>query len=162
MDEFVRAEDGQNSVLIQRVNDKDVGFMYELLSVFHEAFAEEETCRTTPPREGYLQKLLANNFFVAFVALDEGRVVGGLTAYLLPQCKEEQTELYLYDLAVASTHRRRGIATSLIRELMVFSRQMKASMAFVQADRQDAPAIALYEKLGTKKDVFHFDIQAPP
>ena len=162
MDEPGTVEDGQNSLLIQRVNDNDVGLMYELLCVFHEAFAEEEACRTPPPREGYLQKLLASNFFVVFAAMEEGRVVGGVTAYLLPQFKGEQTELYLYDLAVASTHRRRGIATSLIRELMVFGRKMNAPMVFVQADREDAPAIALYETFGTKKDVFHFDIQAPP
>jgi aminoglycoside 3-N-acetyltransferase I len=31
---------------------------------------------------------------------------------------------------------------------------------FVQADHGDAPAIALYAKLGTREDVLHFDI--PP
>jgi aminoglycoside 3-N-acetyltransferase I len=30
---------------------------------------------------------------------------------------------------------------------------------FVQADLGDAPAIALYTKLGTREDVLHFDIQ---
>jgi aminoglycoside 3-N-acetyltransferase I len=29
---------------------------------------------------------------------------------------------------------------------------------FVQADPGDAPAIALYESLGTREDVHHFDI----
>jgi len=29
---------------------------------------------------------------------------------------------------------------------------------FVQADRGDAAAIALYESLGTREDVHHFDI----
>jgi aminoglycoside 3-N-acetyltransferase I len=29
---------------------------------------------------------------------------------------------------------------------------------FVQADRGDAPAIALYESLGTREEVLHFDI----
>ena len=28
----------------------------------------------------------------------------------------------------------------------------------VQADPPDAPAVALYEKLGTREEVFHFDI----
>jgi hypothetical protein len=31
---------------------------------------------------------------------------------------------------------------------------------FVQADRGDDPAIALYSKLGVREDVLHFDI--PP
>jgi hypothetical protein len=29
---------------------------------------------------------------------------------------------------------------------------------FVQADHVDAPAIALYTKLGVREDVLHFDI----
>jgi len=31
---------------------------------------------------------------------------------------------------------------------------------YVQADKGDAPAIKLYESLGTREDVHHFDI--PP
>jgi aminoglycoside 3-N-acetyltransferase I len=29
---------------------------------------------------------------------------------------------------------------------------------YVQADRGDGPAIALYESLGTREDVHHFDL----
>jgi len=31
-------------------------------------------------------------------------------------------------------------------------------MVFVQADPPDAPAVALYDKLGTREEVLHFDI----
>jgi aminoglycoside 3-N-acetyltransferase I len=34
-------------------------------------------------------------------------------------------------------------------------------VVFVQADRGDDPAIALYTKLGTREDVLHFDIPVP-
>jgi aminoglycoside 3-N-acetyltransferase I len=33
---------------------------------------------------------------------------------------------------------------------------------YVQADHGDAPAIALYEKLGLREDVLHFDIPVKP
>ena len=33
-----------------------------------------------------------------------------------------------------------------------------AYVIFVQADMGDAPAIALYSKLGIREDVLHFDI----
>jgi aminoglycoside 3-N-acetyltransferase I len=36
-----------------------------------------------------------------------------------------------------------------------------AHVLFVQADRGDDPAIALYAKLGTREDVLHFDIAVP-
>jgi aminoglycoside 3-N-acetyltransferase I len=31
-------------------------------------------------------------------------------------------------------------------------------VVYVQADRGDAPAIALYQKLGVREEVLHFDI----
>jgi aminoglycoside 3-N-acetyltransferase I len=33
---------------------------------------------------------------------------------------------------------------------------------YVQADYGDAPAIALYDKLGAREDVMHFDIDVDP
>ena len=64
----------------------------------------------------------------------------------------------IYDLAVAKEHRRRGIATTLTRRLIDIARERRAYVIFVQADSEDDPAIKLYESLGTKKEVFHFDI----
>lgn len=56
------------------------------------------------------------------------------------------------------SHRRRGIATALIQELRKIGREIGARVIFVQADLGDAPAIALYEKLGLREDLLHFDI----
>jgi aminoglycoside 3-N-acetyltransferase I len=51
-----------------------------------------------------------------------------------------------------------GIATALILELKKIARMRRAYVLFVQADLGDAPAIALYTKLGVREDVLHFDI----
>ena len=56
--------------------------------------------------------------------------------------------------------RRRGIATALIRHLQDLAAQRGAWVIFVQADHGDDPAIRLYESLGTREEVLHFDI--PP
>jgi aminoglycoside 3-N-acetyltransferase I len=61
-------------------------------------------------------------------------------------------------LAVAASHRRRGVATALIGELKTIAAARGAYVIFVQADRGDDPAIALYTKLGAREDVLHFDI----
>jgi benzoyl-CoA reductase/2-hydroxyglutaryl-CoA dehydratase subunit BcrC/BadD/HgdB len=37
-------------------------------------------------------------------------------------------------------------------------RERGASVIFVQADKGDTAAIKLYESLGTREDVYHFDI----
>ena len=54
--------------------------------------------------------------------------------------------------------RRKGVATGLIRALGHIAEERGAYVMFVQADRGDDPAIRLYESLGTREDVYHFDI----
>ncbi|MEX2407612.1 MAG: GNAT family N-acetyltransferase, partial [Rhodovibrionaceae bacterium] len=69
------------------------------------------------------------------------------------------SEIYIYDLAVAEAHRRRGVATALIGKLKEIAAERDAYVIYVQADLGDAPAIALYSKLGLREDVLHFDIE---
>ena len=87
-----------------------------------------------------------------------GTVLGGLAAYLLPKFEQERAECYIYDLAVDAAHRRRGIATGLIRTLQDVAAVKGAYVIFVQADHGDDPAIALYTALGQREEVLHFDI----
>jgi aminoglycoside 3-N-acetyltransferase I len=59
---------------------------------------------------------------------------------------------------VAADRRREGVASALIEELQRIATDIGAWVIYVQADYGDEPAIALYEKLGTREDVMHFDI----
>lgn len=90
--------------------------------------------------------------------LQRDDVVGGLAAYVLHKFEQERSEIYIYDLAVAAMHRRRGIATALIDALRPIGRALGAWVIYVQADRGDDPAIALYDRLGVREEVLHFDI----
>ena len=132
--------------------------MKALLVTFGKAFDEVDTYGGNPPGEEYLQQLLGSEYFIALAALKNGEVVGGLTAYELRKFEQERSEIYIYDLAVAAAHRRAGIATALIQELRKLAAARAAYVIFVQADPGDAPAIALYSKLGKREDVLHFDI----
>lgn len=85
-------------------------------------------------------------------------LVGGLVAYELTKLERARSEIYIYDLAVAETHRRQGIATALIERLRELARERGAWVLYVQADQGDEPAVALYQKMGTREDVMHFDI----
>jgi aminoglycoside 3-N-acetyltransferase I len=136
----------------------DVASMKQLLKVFGEAFGDEATYQDAVPDEAYLASLLASPTFIALVAIHGAEVVGGLAAYELPKFERVRREIYIYDLAVAEAHRRRGLARGLILELKRIARTRGAYVIYVQADLIDAPAIALYESLGTREDVLHFDI----
>ena len=135
----------------------DAGLMDAMLSMFGEAFNEVETYGRARPSKAYLERLLAAGHFIALVALKDGVTVGGLAAYELPKFEQERSEIYIYDLAVAAAHRRQAIATTLILELKKIAAARGAYVIFVQADRGDAPAIALYNRLGTPENVLHFD-----
>lgn len=136
--------------------------MRGMLSLFGEAFSDPATYTASQPTEEYLQRLLASPTFIAIAALDVEQVVGGLAAYVLPKFEQARSEVYIYDLAVAESHRRCGVATAMIRTLQGLAAERDAWVIYVQADHGDDPAIALYTKLGTREDVLHFDIEPRP
>lgn len=132
--------------------------MEALLTTFGEVFDEMDTYGSNRPGADYLRRLLDSDHFIALAALKNGRVVGGIAAYELKKFEQERSEIYIYDLAVAAAHRRKGIATGLIQALKKIATARKAYVIFVQTDIIDQPAIALYTKLGAREDVLHFDI----
>jgi aminoglycoside 3-N-acetyltransferase I len=143
---------------IHALGPDDVALMEAMLTMFGEAFEDVAAYNAARPDRGYLRRLLGSDQFIALGALKHGKVVGGLAAYELRKFEQARSEIYIYDLAVAEPHRRQGVATALIRELQAIAAARGAYVIFVQADRGDSPAIALYTKLGKREDVIHFDI----
>jgi ribosomal protein S18 acetylase RimI-like enzyme len=136
----------------------DLPLMHGVLDVFAQAFDDAPSYDSARPSDAYLSELLADRTFIALAAHKAGRVVGGLAAYVLRKFEQSRSEVYIYDLAVAEGHRREGIATALIDHLRGEAARHGAWVMYVQADPGDAPAIALYTKLGRREDVLHFDI----
>lgn len=145
---------------IHHLTRSDVSLMKALLVTFGDAFNEPDTYTAKLPRENYLEELLGSDTFIALAALKNHVVIGGIAAYVLKKFEQERSEIYIYDLAVASEHRRQGVATVLIEKLKRIAVQRGAYVIFVQADTgiEDEPAVALYTKLGRREDVLHFDI----
>jgi aminoglycoside 3-N-acetyltransferase I len=146
------------SFRLARLAPADVALMRALNALFERAFGDSEAYGSQPPSESYLRGLLAKEHVIALAALVADEVVGGLVAYELEKFEQERREIYIYDLAVAERHRRQGIATALIERLREIAAERGAWVVYVQADYGDDPAIALYEKLGQREEVMHFDI----
>ncbi len=146
---------------IRELSDADIATMRELLDVFGQAFDEIDTYTSQQPSDTYLRDRLKCDVFIALAAVEDNAVIGGLAAYELKKFERQRSEIYIYDIAVAEQHRRRGIATQLIEKLKIIASRRGAYVIFVQADHSDPPAIALYSKLGTREDVLHFDIDVP-
>lgn len=143
----------------KRVLPGEAPLLRQLNVLFAEAFDDLATYRDAPPSDAYLDRILAKDDVIVLVALGDNEVVGGLVAYELAKLEREWSEIYIYDLAVAEPHRRRGIATRLIEHLRDIARERGTRVIYVQADYGDDPAIRLYTKLGVREDVMHFDIR---
>jgi aminoglycoside 3-N-acetyltransferase I len=130
-----------------------------MLDLFADAFgADGESYRGARPGAAYRDRLLSNPSFFAAIAETSGDIVGAIVAYELVKFEQERSEVYIYDLAVGEAHRRQGIATALIGAVQRYASERGASVVFVQADYADPPAVALYDKLGTREEVLHFDL----
>ena len=96
---------------------EDVPLLKQLLIVFGKPFGDMDAYQRAIPRDEYLGSLLMKRNFIVLVALVDDNVVGGLGAYVLEKFEQERLEIYIYDLAVDEQHRRRGVATKLIKDL---------------------------------------------
>ena len=145
---------------VRRLASDDIAHAALLNGLFAKAFGDDESYLSVPPREAYFSRVLGRDTVIALVAMEGNELIGGLVAYVLDKLEQERSEIYIYDLAVAEDHRRGGVATALIGRLQQIASDIGAWVVYVQADHGDDPAIALYDKLGAREDVLHFDI--PP
>ena len=144
---------------IQRLGPAELAAMRDLNALFGVAFDDPASYAAEPPDDAWLKRFLAREHVIVLVALRAGEVVGGLVAYELEKFERARREIYIYDLAVAEAHRRQGVATGLIGRLKQIARAREAWVIFVQGDYGDDPALALYDKLGSREEVLHFDIK---
>lgn len=136
----------------------DLAVMKEMLRLFGEAFEDPASYHENVPSDDYLSSLIEREDFIPIAAVADGKVVGAIAAYVLRKFEQQRSEIYIYDLAVDEAYRRRQIATGMINFLREIARDLGSYVIFVQADPGDDPAIKLYESLGTREDVHHFDI----
>ena len=114
---------------IVRMNESHVAAVAEL----------ERLNFSTPWDEASVRSELTNKLALWLVALDGEEVVGYVGSQTVLQ------EADMMNVAVADSHRRRGIARALVEELI---RQLDAYQLTLEVRASNAPAIALYEKMG--------------
>lgn len=119
---------------IKKLSSADLSQFIELIGVFEDVF---EMKPFPLPDSNYLQSLLDRDDFFVFVSILDGKVVAGLTAYLLRQYYSERPLVYIYDLAVKTHLQRKGIGKSLIASINRYYKEKGIEEVFVQADLAD-------------------------
>ena len=148
-------------IKVRRLDPGDLAGFRAMNAVFSEVFGEPENYAAHPPDDSYALGWLANRDHIAVLAEVDGAPAGALAGYVLRKFEQARAEAYIYDLAVAEAHRRRGLATAMIAEVRRVAREVGAWTVFVQADiiPEDEPARALYRKLASEEiTALHFDI----
>lgn len=146
------------SFTTRRLTPSDLSQMDALMELFADVFDAHHIYRSAIPSADYTSQLLARDDFFAVVAIKQGAVIGGLCAYQLTKFEQARSEIFIYDLAVAATDRRQGVATAMIDEVRSIAERRGVYLIFIQAERDNDAAIALYSKLGRREDAVHFEI----
>jgi aminoglycoside 3-N-acetyltransferase I len=143
----------ESSLLL--LNNSDFILFGELLTVFKEAFRMEDF---KVPSRWHLEKILSTPGFISIVSIKDKKIMGGLTAYTLPQYYSEKPIAYLYDLAVKPEFQKQGIGTALFEGLVRYCKKRGYRELFVQAHRVDDLAVKLYRSLNPTRedDMLHF------
>jgi len=94
------------------------------------------------------EALLADPRTLMLVAFDGELPVGFVLAHELPRRHGERANLFVYEVEVAESHRRRGIASTLLVRLVELARERGIRSGFVLTEPDNDPANALYRSAG--------------
>lgn len=111
------------------------------------------------------REMLADPRHHLAVAVDGGRVVGFASGvhYVHP---DKPAELWVNEVGVAGSHRRRGIAGQLLAALFDAGVRAGCRQAWVLTERDNLPARSLYGSVGGRESaeaitMFEFVLEAP-
>lgn len=137
-----------NDIKIRKLTEKDVTAFEALLHLFNQAFEEERTLSDA----AHLSALLKNPQFIVMAAFSGEKILGGLTAYELPMYYGNETEIFLYDMAIHPDHQRKGIGKQLLAFLKDYCAQNKINTFFVLAHEEDTHALEFYHSTGGQRE----------
>jgi [ribosomal protein S18]-alanine N-acetyltransferase len=102
-----------------------------------------------PPNPKAVRTYLSDDRNVFLIAYEEDGPVGFLRGTELGQLKSERKQMFLYEIAVKDSHRRRGIGTELVRTLLRHCRERGFEEIFVFTDDPaNVAAVRLYRSTG--------------
>jgi len=95
---------------------------------------------------------VANDANYLIVAEVSGKIIGVVLAYRLDRIDDPSGQLFVYDVEVAESHRRRRVGRALMGHVRNVVEREQLKEAFVLTTRDNAAAIALYSSTGAIAD----------
>ena len=106
-----------------------------------------------PVQQRWTQEFLADARHHLIVALDEGLVVGMVSAlhYVHP---DKAPQLWINEIGVAPSHVRRGIGRQLLDAILAHGRTLGCTEAWLGTEATNVAARHLYESAGAMPEAF--------
>ena len=133
---------------IKQLKQSETDTFMAMIEMFYTVFEEEPAIGS----KAHLQRMLTDPRFIAIAAIHEHKVLGGLTAYVLPMYYSDSSEVLLYDMAVKPEHQRMGIGKALLQQLRQYCQMNGVGDFFVLAHAEDEHAIEFYRSTGGRSE----------
>jgi GNAT superfamily N-acetyltransferase len=132
---------------IRSAHPADLDVLVALLTAL---FSIEADFRPDPERQrrGLALMLEEPARRAVLVAESAGAVVGMVTAQLVVSTAEGGLSALVEDMVVEAAQRGRGIGRHLLAAIEAWARERGAMRLQLLADRENAPALAFYERMG--------------
>ena len=139
-------------VQIRRVGDSDVASVMAAAELFDDAPLEDAT-----------RRFLSSPTHHLFLAEDDSGAAIGFVSGVEVTHPDKGTEMFLYELAVADAHRRRGVGRSLVEALWRLAQERGGYGMFVgiEPDNEAARRTYLSAGAGAESPTAMLEWQAP-
>lgn len=143
------ANDEELEITIRTATAEDVGAMWRLV---HElaTFEREPQEVITSPVSMLCDGFGTNPIYEAFVAALEDGTIVGTAIYFYTYSTWKGRTMYLDDIVITESYRRLGIGGLLFDAIIAKAKAEKVQRLSWQVLDWNAPAIAMYEKLGAE------------
>lgn len=113
------------------------------IEVLHAAHLWEE-----PPDVAAVRAYLADPRNIFLVAYEASEAIGFLRGTELGQLRSLRKQMFLYEIGVEESYRRRGVGTALVNTLLRECRELGFDEVFVFTDPANEAAVRLYRSTG--------------
>jgi len=139
---------------VERLNQNEVLAFRKLVKIFNDVFENGENIGDNDQ----LMRILTNPDFLVFAIRENGKVLGGVTVYVLHSYYDKKPLAYIYDVAVSPDFQGRGLGKRLIEEVCRYCKINGFESAYVEAESDDLDAVSFYKKtnFSSRMSAIHF------
>ncbi len=139
---------------IKKLDKTEILDFKSLIEIFKDVFENDELIAS----DEHLSNLLNNIDFLVFVVKLNGRLVGGLTIYVLQRYYASKPVAYIHDVGITPAHQGQGLGSALISEVCNYCKNNGFEDAYVEAEGDDIYAVNFYRKtkFSNEMSAIHF------